>query len=152
MEIYLFFIKTSYCILYNPKVKNFDEWNKEKQEIHNTPTKKLFINPREIWLTKMGQNIGFEENGKENFLRPVLVVKVVGNMFFTAALTTGGKDNKFYHKITKINLENPKYIDSSYLILSQVKVMDKKRFFKKIGFVEKEEFEEIKTKLRELLL
>jgi mRNA interferase MazF len=131
----------------------FDEWNKEKQEIHNTPPKKFFVNPREIWLTKMGQNIGFEENGKENFLRPVLVVKVVGNMFFTTSLTTRGKNsNRFYHKIVNIDLENPKYKDSSYLILSQVKVMDKKRFFKNIGIVEKEEFKEIKIKLRELLL
>lgn len=131
----------------------FDEWNKEKQEIHNNPPKKFFVNPREIWLTKMGQNIGFEENGKENFLRPVLVLKIVGNMFFTASLTTRGKDNnRFYHKITNIDLENPKYIDSSYLILSQVKVMDKRRFFKNIGIVEKQEFKYIKLKLREFLL
>jgi mRNA-degrading endonuclease toxin of MazEF toxin-antitoxin module len=131
----------------------FDEWNKEKQEIHNTSPKNFFVNAREIWLTKMGQNIGFEENGKENFLRPVLVVKVVGNMFFTTSLTTRGKDaNKFYHKLINIDLENPKYKDSSYLILSQVKVMDKKRFFKNIGAIEKDEFIDIKLKLRELLL
>lgn len=131
----------------------FDEWNKEKQELHSTPPKKFFVNSREVWLTKMGQNIGFEENGKENFLRPVLVVKVVGNMFFTTSLTTRGKDNsRFYHKINNLDLENPKYKDSSYLILSQVKVMDKKRFSKNIGIVENEEFKEIKIKLRELLL
>lgn len=131
----------------------FDQWNEEKQIINNAPTKRFFINTREIWLTKMGHNIGFEENGKDNFLRPVLVIKVVGNMFFTTSLTTNGKDNnKFYHKIINLDLENPKYKDSSFLILSQVKVMDKKRFFKNIEIVAKEEFKCIKLKLRGLLL
>lgn len=130
----------------------FDEWNKEKQEIHNTPPKEFFVNPREIWLTKMGQNIGFEENGKENFLRPVLVVKVVGNMFFTVALTSKGKDNHdFYHRVKEINLNNPKYEKSSYVILSQVKVMDKRRFFERYGIVSKQEFMIIKEKLRTVL-
>lgn len=108
----------------------FDSWNDEKKQIQikNLP-ENFFINKREVWFVKMGINLGFEENGKDQFLRPVLVLKKVGNLFFTVALTSKGKENNFYHKFNEIELHNPKYQDSSYAILSQVKVMDKKRFF-----------------------
>lgn len=131
----------------------FDKWNKEKQQI-NTKTKiKLFINPREIWFTKMGQNIGFEENGKKNFKRPVLVLKKVGNLFFTVALTTKGKlNNNFYHKFINIQFPKNPNIYTSFAILSQVRVMDKKRFEVKIGNLDKDEFNIIKQKLITLLL
>ncbi|MBT3726858.1 hypothetical protein HOG21_04045 [bacterium] len=52
-------------------------------------------------------------------------------MFFTVALTSKGKENNnFYYKIKDLSLieKNKKYMDSSFVILSQVKVMDKKRF------------------------
>lgn len=131
----------------------FDNWNTEKKRIDTkemTPT--VFINAREIWFVKMGKNIGFEEDGKDDFLRPVLVLKKVGNLFFTAALTSRGKDtHRFYHKLSTVELHNPKYKDSSYIILSQVKVMDKKRFFEHMGTVSISEYEEIKERLRTLL-
>jgi mRNA-degrading endonuclease toxin of MazEF toxin-antitoxin module len=78
-------------------------------------------------------------------------LKKVGNLFFTVALTSKGKENSFYHKFNEIELHNPKYQDSSYAILSQVKVMDKKRFFENVGTVSKSEFETIKQKLRTIL-
>ena len=56
----------------------YDQWNYDKKEIQRKKEIKFFINKREIWFTKMGKNIGFEENGKEDFLRPVLVIKKVG--------------------------------------------------------------------------
>lgn len=96
----------------------FDTWNIEKKRISATePNAPVFINQREIWFVKMGKNIGFEEDGKENFLRPILVLKKVGNLFFTAALTSRGKENTtFYHKLHEVSLHNPKYKDSSYVI------------------------------------
>ena len=134
------------------RTARFEKWNKEKQEIHNAEKRNFFVNTREIWFTKMGQNIGYEENGKDEFLRPVLVLKKVGNLFFVVALTTKGKiKNRFYHKINQLELHNPKYQDSSYVILSQAKVMDKKRFFENAGNVSISEFEIIKEKLRTIL-
>lgn len=111
----------------------------------------IYINPREIWFAKIGQNIGFEEKGKDNFLRPVLILKKIVNLFFTAALTIKGKDNNFYHKISDVELHNPKHKNSSYVILSQVKVIDKKRYTEKIGNVPKKEFGKIKEKLKTVL-
>lgn len=76
-------------------------------------------------------------------------------MFFVVALTSKGKDkNRFYHKLCDINLNerNLKYKDSSYCILSQVRVADKKRFTEIMWTVWDREFLFIKQKLRELLL
>lgn len=133
----------------------FDFWNSEKQIINKEKSKEFYINPREIWFTKMGKNIGFEEDGKKDFLRPVLVLKKVGNLFFTVALTSKGKSkNRFYHQLKKLELteKNIKYKNSSFVILSQVKVMDKKRFTQNIGSVYKLEFLQVKEKLKALLL
>jgi hypothetical protein len=116
---------------------------------------KFYVNIRDIYFTKMWINIGFEENWKKDFLRPVLVLKKIWNLFFTVALTSKWKDNNsFYYKLNtvKFNDENKKYKDSSYCILSQVKVMDKKRFTDKIWYVKSEEFKIIKEKLKEFLL
>jgi hypothetical protein len=43
-------------------------------------------------------------------------------------------NNRFYHKFETaiFNDENTKYEDNSFCILSQVKVMDKKRFTEKM--------------------
>ncbi len=136
-----------------PMEYDFDIWNEEKKSINSAPlSKKFYVNHREIWFVKMGKNIGFEENGKDQFLRPVLVLKKVGNLFLTAALTSKGKDEHvFYHKLKNPQLDNPKYRESSYVLLSQVKVMDKKRFFQNIGGVSIDEFHHIQQKLRTLL-
>ncbi len=134
--------------------KIFDHWNIEKKIIHFSEMRKFYVNPREIWYVKMGQNVGNEENGKNKFKRPVLILKIIGNMIFVVAMTTQGKKSSpFYHKIKKSKF-NKKHIkkDRSYVILSQVKSMDKKRFIEKMGVVKKDEFEFIKQKLREILL
>lgn len=113
----------------------------------------FFVKERDIWYVQMGQNIGSEENGKQHFLRPVIVIKKVGNLFFTVALTTQGKFNHpFYYHLEYLSIQMLASGKSSFVILSQVKVMDKKRFVKKIGSVDKKEYIFIQQKLRELLL
>ena len=131
----------------------YDKWNINKKNIQKSKTRNLFINIREIWFTKMGKNIGYEEDGKESFLRPVLVIKKVGCLFFTVSLTSKGKDkNMFYYKFKEVNFNNnKKYTNSSYAVLSQVKVMDKKRFTQCIGSTSENEFIVIKQKLKTLL-
>ena len=134
-------------------MEKFDKWSEEKKEIQKKEYETFYVNVREIWFTKMWINIWYEENWKGDFLRPVLVLKKVWNLFFTVALTSQWKDNNnFYYKFNNITLNNPKYKDSSYAILSQVKVMDKKRFFEHIWNIWKNDFSEIKKRLTKLLL
>jgi len=133
----------------------YNKWNTEKQLINEKETGDFFINPREIWFTKMGQNIGYEENGKKEFSRPVLVLRKVGNLFLTVALTTKGKScNKFYYSFKNVVLydNHIKNRDRSSVILSQLKVMDKRRFEEKIGIINKDEFKIIKQKIIALML
>ena len=133
-------------------MEKFNKWNDEKKIIHKKDYDNFYVNVREIWYIKMGINIGFEENGKTEFLRPVLVLKKVWNLFFTVALTSQWKDdNYFYYKFNDVSLKNPKYKDSSYAILSQVKSTDKKRFFEHGGSISKEDFVEIKKRLKQIL-
>lgn len=63
-------------------------------------------------------------------------------------------DNFFYYKLSAANFneENKKHENSSYCILSQVRVMDKKRFTDKIWYIKNNEFIKIKEKLKEFLL
>lgn len=133
----------------------FDDWNKQKKIIHVKELEEFYIKPREIWFVKLGINIWFEENWKKEFRRPVLVIKKVWNLYFTVAMTTKWKsNNKFYHKLNSVvfNERNQKHKDESYIILSQVKVIDKKRFTENIGDLPESEFFEIKEKLKVLLL
>lgn len=133
-------------------MKKFDEWNDNKKEIHKKEYEDFYVNVREIWFTKMWINVWFEENWKSEFLRPVLVLKKVWNLFFTVALTSQGKENNyFYYKFNEIFLKNPKYKNSSYAILSQVKVMDKKRFFENVWNISEKDFSEIKKRLKQIL-
>ena len=135
--------------------EKFEKWNREKQELEQLDYEDFYVNPRDIYFTKMWINIWYEQNGKKDFLRPVLVLKKIWNLFFTIALTSKWKNNSpFYYKFKSANFneENKKYADSSYCILSQVKVMDKKRFTQKIWYIEKNEFATIKEKLRKFLL
>ena len=133
----------------------YDQWNINKQEINFKENNKVYINEREIRFIKMWINIWFEENWKRGFIRPVLIIKKVWNLFFTVALTSKWKNNyHFYHKIQtwQFNERNQKHKNSSYIILSQVKVIDKRRLTEKMWYISKGEFLEIKEKLKAMLL
>lgn len=135
--------------------KDFQNWNIEKEKLEKLDYENFYVNPRDIYYTKMWVNIWFEENWKYDFLRPVLVLKKVWRLFFTVALTSKWKENHdFYHKFetAKFDEENKKHENSSYCILSQVRVMDKKRFTEKMWYIEEIEFKIIKEKLRKVLL
>ena len=133
----------------------FDLWNTMKKQLCDRENNHCHIKPREIWFVKMGLNIGNEQNGKTEFNRPVLVIKKVGNMFFTIAMTSKGKKkNMFYHHFNNVHYiqKHVFYIDKSFGILSQARSLDQKRFEEKIGIVDKDEFNFVKQKLRTLLL
>ncbi len=68
--------------------KHFDEWSKKKKEIHYSHSPPLY-HEREIWWLAIGENIGAEINGKgTDFLRPVLIIRKYGNLFFGVPLSS----------------------------------------------------------------
>ena len=78
--------------------KRFDEWNEKKKKIHYSKNLPLY-HEREIWWITIGENIGSEVNGKgEDFLRPVLIVRKYGNLFFGAPLSSQLHQGMWYEQ------------------------------------------------------
>ncbi|EKD24532.1 MAG: hypothetical protein ACD_80C00212G0005 [uncultured bacterium (gcode 4)] len=134
-------------------IELYNEWNETKKDIHfeiDEHAKKIesfYVNEREIRYVRLWLNVGFEENGKRGFIRPVLVIKKVWNLFFVIPMTTKIKSSHFYHRLQSVKFSRP-----SSLILSQARVIDKKRFEKILGEVDIAEFLQIKKLLKELYL
>jgi mRNA interferase MazF len=130
-------------------MEEFDVWNelKKKIEIRDYLLDK-FPKEGEIWISSIGKNIGFEQNGKgEVFSRPVLVVKKFNNqMFWIVPLSSKQKNFDFYFN----------YKDSLgrkvSVILAQMKLMSLKRFIRDVDQMDTDLFLEIKKKLSLLLL
>lgn len=125
--------------------KNFDKWNIQKKITDNTDNKKTF-HEREIWFIKVGENIGFEQNGKGNeFLRPVIVYKKFSkNVFLGIPLTKTIKENKFYYIFEFQN-------QTSNAMLSQIRLFDSKRLAYSTGRMSRGDYEKLKEKLIDLI-
>ena len=126
-------------------MKNFTKWNKEKVKIDSIKNLRSF-HDREIWFIKIGENIGFEQNGKgAQFLRPVIIYKKFSkNMFLGIPLTTTKKKGRFYHAFVFKNKE-------SAALLSQIRLFDSKRLSHLVGRMSNNDFDGVKEKLIELL-
>ena len=127
-------------------MKKFNEWNDLKQHL-DTKECKINFKEREIYWGSIGENIGFEQNGKgQDFSRPILVVRKLNNqLFFGVPLSTKLRDGTYYYNFEF--LENQK----SSALLVQAKVYDIKRIDRKLGMINKDNFLELKEKLRILL-
>lgn len=129
--------------------ENFDKWNQIKKEI-NKDDKYRNFKEKEIFYMKMGQNIGFEQNGKgSQFIRPVIVLKKFNkNIFFGIPTSSQYKEGVFYHPFTflKDGVKN-----TNIALLSQMKLYSSNRLLNKIGMVSKTDFEIIKKKLKDLI-
>ncbi|MEY4440581.1 MAG: hypothetical protein RLY49_207 [Candidatus Parcubacteria bacterium] len=127
-------------------MKDFDRWNEIKKEINNK-SNKIILKEGEIYWCKFGINVGNETRGKgKYFKRPVLILrKFTRDVFFGVPLTSKEKHGNWYFKIIHNNKIN-------YLILNQVKLMDKKRLEERIYQISEKELRTIKEKLCSLIL
>lgn len=77
--------------------KRFDEWNVVKSDLHARGTFRK-IKEGDVWWCSIGENIGVEINGKQNFfLRPVLVLKKLSGFgFMGIPLTSQSHDGSWY--------------------------------------------------------
>ena len=125
--------------------KDFDGWNIQKKKTDDFENKKTF-HEREIWFIKIGENIGFEQNGNgKEFLRPVIIYKKFSkNVFLGIPLTRVNKEGKFYY-----NFDFQGKISNA--ILSQIRLFDSKRLFYSIGRMSNGDYKQLKEKLIELI-
>jgi len=127
-------------------MNKLNKWNKIKQETNTR--EHVRIMPREIWWTRVGENIGFEQNGKgEEFTRPVLAIRVLNKkMFIGIPMSSSDKNDKssYYFKVI---YEGKEY----YALLLQVRLFSTKRLKQLIRMIDKKEFNDIKMALRKLM-
>lgn len=126
-------------------IKDFDGWNIQKKITDSSENKKTF-HEREVWFIKIGENVGFEQNGKgKEFLRPVIVYKKFSkNVFLGIPLTRTIKEGKFY---SSFDFKG----QISVAILSQVRLFDSKRLSYSAGRMSQGDYGKLKEKLIELI-
>ena len=128
--------------------KDYRKWHKIKTDINNVE-KRAFFHERDIWFCYVGANVGFEQDGnKEDYLRPVLIVRKFNNEIFWGIPLTKSekrKDNRYYYSFSFV-----KGI-MSLVVLSQIKLIDAKRLARQMGIMKDDDFEKLKKKLKELL-
>jgi len=130
------------------EAKDYDSWNEVKKKLqlgNDFPDR--FPKEGEVWISSVGKNLGFEQNGIGNaFSRPVLVVKKFNNkMFWCIPLSTKQKPFDFY-----FNFADPDGLNVSG-ILAQLRLFSIKRLQRKLYTLDSDIFREIKTRLKDLL-
>ncbi|MCX6738683.1 MAG: type II toxin-antitoxin system PemK/MazF family toxin [Candidatus Parcubacteria bacterium] len=126
--------------------KKFDEWNRNKKHIHDEGLNKLY-HEREIWWCALGVNVGFEQDGtSKEAERPVLVLKGFSkDVCLVVPLTTSAKENPYHFALGKVDGKE------AFVIVSQIRLVDTRRFVNKIGFVDKDMFQKIRKVIKDLL-
>ncbi|MBU4421686.1 type II toxin-antitoxin system PemK/MazF family toxin [Candidatus Parcubacteria bacterium] len=126
--------------------KNFIDWTRLKIKIHFKEKRELYFKEREIWWASLGQNIGYERDGKnENFERPVLMIKVFnGEVLWVLPITSKDKTGKFY---VRTEYEREKYS----IILSQLRLISSQRLLRKLRTIPEGEFRVVKEKIKRFL-
>ena len=132
-------------------MKEYDKWH-EVKKLTNTHNIKLGIKQREIFWAKIGQNVGFEQDGKgEHFSRPVIVIRqITKDLFVGIPTSTKLRDgNDYFHTFRYFDKDNNE-LEVSALIL-QLKVFTIKRLMNKIGMINKNDFNMIVNKSKKLI-
>lgn len=118
--------------------KDFAKWFSLKQATHEAESSALF-HEREIWWCKLGANVGFEiDGGGEDFERPVIVIKKFNlDTCIVIPLTAKPKTGKYYFSIGTVNGR------TATAVLSQIRLIDRKRLAEKIETLPKTKFQEL---------
>ena len=127
--------------------KDYKKWHSKKIAV-NEKEKRVFFHEREIWFCHLGENVGYEQDGRgDEFLRPVIVLKKFNNeVLWGIPLTkTVKKERPFYYTFSFHSQEK------TTAILSQIRLIDARRLKYKIGDISEEDFQSLKTKIKQLL-
>jgi mRNA-degrading endonuclease toxin of MazEF toxin-antitoxin module len=126
--------------------KDYDIWNEQKKNLEKGGHAFLSFHEREIWWCSLGLNLGDEQDGKNDvFERPVLVLKKFNNRIaLVFPMTSKPKFGKFYYPLTYGS-------KTSFVILSQVRLISVKRFRRFIRRVTPRQLLFVRMKFVELI-
>jgi len=125
----------------------FDVWNEEKKNIEKSEhNKTIKFKEGEIWWISMWKNIWQESYWKwKEFRRPILVLKKLSSKSCIAIPLSSR--HKTWTWFCDVILEDMKRT----ALLYQIKMIDTKRFHRRIWVVPNIDFWEIKKRLKQLL-
>jgi mRNA interferase MazF len=120
------------------KIQELQNWlsYSTKLSIHNNQPP--FIDEGQIWWCHVGENLGTEINGKNlTFTRPIIVYKKLSRYtYLVIPCSTKIKEGSWYVRFFHNKIEQ-------VAVLSQIRVIDYRRFFNKIGDMDKKDFQDI---------
>jgi len=128
-------------------IKDFIGWNTVKKETHELTDYLPLYHERQVRWCKLGVNIGFEQDGTgDGFSRPVLILKGLSrNVCIVLPLTTSEKENKYHVSIGEIDGRK------SFVIISQIRLIDTRRLDTLIGTLSDKEFQTIRKAVKDIL-
>ena len=126
-------------------MQDYDKWNQVKKETQIDKKLRLF-KQRDIFFIKMGQNIGYEQNGKgNNFVRPIVILKkITNNMFIGIPLSSQIKSGSWFYQF---EFKSKNKSTKNIAIIPQLKMYSSQRLLNKIGVMPKNSFIELKQKV-----
>jgi mRNA-degrading endonuclease toxin of MazEF toxin-antitoxin module len=126
-------------------MKQFLEWIGLKEKLHNQSHKPPFVSQRDMWWVSFGENVGSEMNGKSHrFTRPALISKKLAHGFYlTAPTTTQARSGSWYVKVSLAGVEE-------YVCLHQIRVVDYRRLYSKLGQIDTDDFDRLREAFRKL--
>lgn len=127
------------------KMQSFDKWNELKKEISQKGS--VYTKEGQIYYASLGHNIGFEQNGRgDKFMRPILIYKKFGKeTILGIPLSSQVKEGRFYYTFS---FQANKL---SVALLSQIRLLDTRRLYSRLGRMKKDDFIKMKQKLNELI-
>ncbi len=127
-------------------LEQFVAWTKLKIRLHIKEGHAPFFKERDIWWTSIGQNIGNEQDGKnETFERPVLIIKKFNHdIFWGLPLTTQDKKGVYC-------LSFQQHDRMCTVILSQLRLWSSKRLLRKMGVCPIKDFSDIRQAIQKLI-
>ncbi len=118
--------------------KNFSGWIKIKEKLDQGSHQPPYFKEREIWWCSVGENVGSEMNGKNEFFRrPILVIRKLDRYSFLGIpLTSKIKKGTWYVTITHGGNKNT-------VVVSQMRHFDYRRLDKRMGTLDEADFENV---------
>ena len=142
------------CEIIGAMKKDYRTWTPLKKSLNNSSEPRLFFHEREVWYCHLGENVGFEQDGRgDRFLRPVVIVRKFNNeIFWGIPLTRTQKDLPFYFTFSiQSETESKAKNEKSTAVLSQIRLVDAKRLRRMIGYISEGDAILLKEELKALL-
>ena len=125
--------------------KQFNDWILLKEALHFGEQSLPHVSERQIWWASIGENIGFEINGKSHlFSRPVIIFKKLSSgLYLVIPLTSQARTGSWY---VPFQLKNKLQV----ACLHQVRVVDYRRLSSRVGWLDDLDYRKVKDGFQNL--